>query len=334
MEKYKILVINDEGDDLSVEQKVIAENVHDSDIEIELKYIPAVNSNEINKHIVDADGINIIFTKCDESLIGQMKKCKIIATQSIGFNTIDLKAATDHQIYVTNVPDFCIEDVALHTVTLALACVRKVVEFDYLARNKPWKADEIYKLGKTYRIKDKTYGIVSFGNIGRRVAEIVKIFGMKVVAFDPYVSDAVFTQACVEKIDSMEELLQISDIVSIHTPLTPNTKNMIDSEKMKYMKKNAILINTSRGGVIDEQALCTALEEGRIAYAGVDVIEDETTYQSPLYSQNKTIITPHVGFYSEESLEEGRRKAMQQIIDVLVKKQVPQYLVNKDVVAK
>lgn len=333
MEHYKVLVINHEGEDLDVEQKVIAEQTQGLDVKIELQYIPAVNEDEIERNIAEADAVNITTaTKWDKSSIQRMSRCKIIATQSIGFNHIDLHAATDHGICVTNVPDFCIEDVALHTVALAMACSRKLVEYDHFARTRPWRGEEIFKLGKTYRIKDKIFGIVSFGNIGRRVSEIVKASGMKVIAFSPSVPDSIFEQNGVERMESLEELLEISDYVSVHTPLSPGTKYLFDYGKLKLMKNTAILINTARGGVIDEHALCRALDEGEIAYAGIDVIEDEITYQSPLFSQKNIIVTPHVAFYSEESLEEGRVKAMQQIIDVLVKKQAPRYLVNKDVV--
>jgi D-3-phosphoglycerate dehydrogenase len=222
----------------------------------------------------------------------------------------------------------------LHTVTLAMACVRKIRVYDMLARSKKWNIEDIYKEGTAHRLQGRRYGLVSFGNIAKRVAELMKGFGMKVMAYDPYLEEAVFEEYGVEKVDSLEELFSSCNIISLHTPLTPKTEGMIDMNLLKKMPEGGILINTSRGEIVKEEDLYHALKEGILGSAGVDVIIDESQFESPLYELKNVIVTPHVAYYSEEALTECRQKAAEQIADVIGRGRIPKYLVNKSVKGK
>lgn len=331
MEKMKLLIINDEGEDITLEKELFAGAFDKQPEELVVKYINASDQAAIDAELPEADGIITVYTEFDKETLSKMKKCKIIATQTIGINTIDLQAATELGICVTNVPDYCVEEVAMHTATLALSCARKVTIYNKIARDKIWNVDDIYQYGQLHRLKNQTYGLVSFGNIAKRVAEIMQGFGMKVMAFDPFLDNEAFASRNVEKAESLEGLFSKSNIVSLHTPLTKNTEGMIDMNLLSKMPEGGVLINTSRGGIINEDDLYNALKDGTLSAAGVDVIIDEDDFESPLYEQDNVIITPHVAYYSEEALRECREKAALQIIDVIANKQTPKYLVNKDV---
>lgn len=334
MEQIKILVINDEGGDIQLEEEIIKTSLKEKSDSLIVKHIQTNDAVSIERELPDTDGIITVYTDFDNETIKHLEKCKIIATQTIGTNTIDLKAATEQGICITNVPDYCVEEVALHTVALALSCVRRIVTYNSLSRNKIWNIDDIYKSGKIHRLQDKIYGLVSFGNIAKRVAELMKGFGMKVMAFDPFIEKSVFENYGVEKAESIEELFSSCNIISLHTPLTNKTEGMIDLELLKKMPEGGILINTSRGGIIKEEDLYTALKNGFLDSAGIDVIADESNFESSLYELDNVIITPHVAYYSEEALIECRRKAAEQIGDVIGKGIIPKYLVNKEVKGK
>lgn len=334
MQQIKVLVINDEGDDISLEKEIIENSLKGKECTLTVKYIPATDTASVEKELPEADGIIMVYTEFDRKTLEKMKKCKIIATQTIGINTIDFDAATDQGICVTNVPDYCTEEVALHTVALALACARKIRIHDRIARDKVWNIDDVYKYGRIHRLQDRVYGLVSFGNIAKRVAEMMKGFGMEIMAFDPFLSEDVFKEYGVKKAESLDELFSSCNIVSLHTPLTPKTEGMIDINLLKKMKKGGILINTSRGGIVKEEDLYTALKEGILDSAGIDVIIDETEFESSLYELDNIIVTPHVAYYSEESLTECRRKAAEQIGTVIGRERMPKYLVNKSVTGK
>ncbi|MBQ4649520.1 MAG: C-terminal binding protein [Firmicutes bacterium] len=332
MEKFKVLVINDEGENIDLEKRVIEEAFGGNSEMLDIEYIPATNGELTVKKLPEADGVITVYTEFDRSTLEKMPKCKVIATQTIGINTIDLDAATEMGICVTNVPDYCVEEVAMHTVTLALSCARKIGIYDRITREKVWNVDDIYKYGQMHRLTGQTYGLVSFGNIAKRVAEMMKMFGMKIKAYDPFLTDDIFAQYGVEKAETLEELFSSCDIISLHTPLTAKTEGMIGMELIRLMPESGILINTSRGGIVKEDELYEALKTGVITAAGVDVIIDETEFESPLYELDNVIITPHVAYYTEEALEECRVKAADMVGDVIGRGIKPKYLVNKNVI--
>ncbi|MEM4453969.1 MAG: hydroxyacid dehydrogenase [Thermofilaceae archaeon] len=225
---------------------------------------------------------------------------KIIARHGIGLDNVDLAAATELGIPVTYCRHTGEEvSVAEHTVALILACARRIVEADRAVREGRWGA-RVHLVG--LELRGKTLGVIGLGAIGREVAQIMKGgFGMRVLAYDPYVPNEVFDRVGATRVD-LETLLRESDVITVHVPLTDETRGLLNAEKLAIVKQGAILVNTSRGAVIDEAALRKALEEGRIYYAGLDVFEREPPIGSPLLTLQNVVLTPHVAAFTREAL--------------------------------
>lgn len=337
MEEVKIFVLNDEGEDIQLEESIIAQAFASADRKPVLQYIHAAaceDEQQMNERLKDAEGIISVYTEFDRERLQKLKNCKVIATQTIGVNTIDLEAASDLGICVCNVPDYCVEEVATHTAALALACARKIVRYDEIAKEKLWDLEDIYRCGEVHRMQGQTYGLISFGNIAKKVGQIMKGFGMNVMAYDPFLPAEVFQAQGVQRADTLEQLFEACNIISVHTPLLKSTQGMINYDLMKRMPKGGILINTSRGGTVNEDDLYQALCDGTLAGCGIDVITDETNFETKLYALDNVTVTPHIAYYSEEALKECRVKAAEQVGSVLGKRQVPKYLVNKGVIGK
>jgi D-3-phosphoglycerate dehydrogenase len=232
-----------------------------------------------------------------------MEECvnlKIIARHGLGLDNVDLEAATELGIPVTYCRHTGEEaSVAEHAVALMLACARRLVEADRAVREGRWGA-RVELVG--LELRGKTLGVIGLGAIGREVARIARNgFGMRVVAYDPYAPEEAFREVGAERV-GLEELLRESDFITIHVPLTPETRRMLDAERLKLVKRGAVIVNTARGAVVDERALCEALKEGRIAYAGLDVFEREPPENSPLLSLPNVVLTPHVAAFTREAL--------------------------------
>jgi D-3-phosphoglycerate dehydrogenase len=231
-------------------------------------------------------------------VMARMPRCRIIARYGIGVDTIDLDAATQAGIIVTNNPTYCIEEVAEHTMALVLACARKVALYDRLVRGARWEVPP----GKPmFRVAGRTLGLVGFGNIARQVAVRAHSFGMRILYADPFVSAGQF-EVPGEKVE-LPKLLADSDFVSLHPPLTPQTRKMINDETLSRMKPTAFLINCSRGPVVDTDALVRALDAKAIAGCALDTTDPEPLPDPhPLRGRDSVIITPHVAWYSEQAL--------------------------------
>lgn len=227
-----------------------------------------------------------------------MPSCRIIARYGIGVDTIDVAAATEAGIIVTNNPTYCIEEVAEHTLALLLAAARKIAFYDRLVRSGRWEVPP----GKPmFRLVGSTLGLIGFGNIARQVAARAAAFGMGVLFFDPYVKEvpAGFPGRKVE----LEELLGESDYVSVHPPLTPATRKIINDEAFSRMKRTAVLINCARGPIVDTDALVRALDAQRIAGCALDTTDPEPLPDPhPLRGRENVIINPHVAWYSEQAM--------------------------------
>ncbi len=231
-------------------------------------------------------------------VMAKMPRCRIIARYGIGVDTIDLDAATRAGIIVTNNPTYCIEEVAEHTMALVLACARKVPLYDRLVRSARWEVPP----GKPmFRLSGRTLGLVGFGNIARLVAARAAAFGMRVLFADPFVPEA-HSGAHARKVE-LDELLAESDFVSVHPPLTPETRGMIGDAALAKMMKTAFLVNCSRGPVVDTGALVRALDKGLIAGCALDTVDPEPLPDPhPLRGRDNVIVTPHVAWYSEQAL--------------------------------
>jgi D-3-phosphoglycerate dehydrogenase / 2-oxoglutarate reductase len=242
-----------------------------------------------------------------------MACCKIIARYGIGVDTIDLAAATAAGIIVTNNPTYCIEEVAEHTMALVLACSRKVVFYDRAVRGGTWSVPP----GKPiFRMAGSTIGLVGFGNIARQVAVRATSFGMRVLFSDPVVKEGQFKVP--GKKVTLEKLLKESDFVSVHPPLTPKTRGMINEDAFLMMKSTAFLINCSRGPVVDTAALVRALDAGKIAGCALDTIDPEPLPDPhPLRGRGNVIVTPHAAWYSEKAmigLQEGAPNEVRRVL--------------------
>jgi D-3-phosphoglycerate dehydrogenase / 2-oxoglutarate reductase len=231
-------------------------------------------------------------------VMARMPKCRIIARYGIGVDTIDLEAATQAGIIVTNNPTYCIEEVAEHTMGLVLACARKVALYDRLVRGGRWEVPP----GKPmFRLSGRTLGLVGFGNIARQVAVRAAAFGMRNVYADPFVAEGQFDIPGRKM--ALHDLLGESDFVSLHPPLTPETRKMIGEDALSRMKPTAFLINCSRGPIVDTDALFRALDANKIAGCALDTTDPEPLPgPHPLRGRENVIITPHVAWYSEQAL--------------------------------
>jgi D-3-phosphoglycerate dehydrogenase len=231
-------------------------------------------------------------------VMASMPKCRIIARYGIGVDTIELEAATRAGIIVTNNPTYCIDEVAEHAMALLLACARKVAFYDRSVRAGRWEVPP----GKPiYRLSCCTLGLVGFGNIARQVAVRAAAFGMRVLFFDPFVKGGEF-KVPGEK-SELDELLRDSDFVSVHPPLTPQTRKMFNDEAFSRMKRSAFLINCARGPIIDTDALVRALDSKKIAGCALDTTDPEPLPdRHPLRARDNVIVNPHVAWYSEQAM--------------------------------
>lgn len=256
-------------------------------------------------------------------IIESIPSLKVIAKYSLGVDNIDVEAATENNVYVANVSDYCQEEVSDHALALIMSLTRKIVTFNEAVKKGKWSfADG----GPLRRSSSQTVGLISYGSIAQKLARKLIAIGFNVIAYDPY-----FQKANLElnvELVTLKELMMRSDVISIHAPLLEETYHMVNKEILNLAKPSAIIINTGRGSVINESDLIEALKEKKIAGAGFDVLEQEPVDENnPLLSMDNVILTPHAGFYSEESMQELKQKTTQNVLDVLEGKK-PRYLVN------
>ncbi len=299
-------------------------------VEIGAKIV-AVRSEDDKKlknEIVDASAVVVIARTLDAKIIEPMERCELILALSVGYDCVDVKAATKKCIPVCNTPAYCTDEVANHAMTLLLSVARKL----QLIIPKTQHAEWDYNYTKPiFNFHDKTLGIIGLGRIGRRIVPKAKGFGMNVIAYDPYLDDDLFKMLNVARKYELEELLQEADYVTIHALLTPETFHMIDRSAFDSMKKNAIIVNTARGSIIDEQAIFNALKNQVISGAGIDVLEKEPPAKdNPLLGLSNIIVTPHIAWYSEESFERDMVQGMDEVLNVLTGHR-PRYIVNPEI---
>ena len=294
----------------------------------ELRLSPQPTPEAIVTTARDADAVLVTYAKINADMIREMKKCKIISRFGIGVDNVDIEAATRQGIVVTKVPDYCIDEVSDHAMALLLSLVRKIPFSSARAHAGKWEMPAVTPI---HRLRGTVLGLVGFGRIPQLVAPKAKAFGLRVVAYDPYVPQAVMDQVgvgCVE----FAELLKISDYISIHSPLLPETHHLFSDDVFRQMKPGSLIVNTSRGPVVDEAALARALDAKLLAGAALDVLEQEPPVSSPLFGRDNVILTPHTSFYSVESLEELQTKAAEEVVRVL-SGQPPRNPVNPEVLA-
>ena len=273
----------------------------------------------------DADAIMTCFAQVTENVVRAAEQCVVIGRFGVGVDNIAVNTATELGIAVTYVPDYCVDEVSDHVMALLHAWNRKITLFDRSVKEHGWGSQPLTM--RMMRLRGKTIGIVGFGRIGQAVATKARAFGINILAADPWVPSETVESAGGELAD-LATLLQKSDFVTLHAPLTENTHNLIGRAELEMMKPEAFLINAARGPLIDEIALYNALENRVIAGAGLDVMVDNVPPPDhPLLSLDNIIITPHVAFFSQESTLELEQRAAAEVVSV-IRGNMPDNLVN------
>jgi D-3-phosphoglycerate dehydrogenase / 2-oxoglutarate reductase len=294
---------------------------------VELRPQQCRTEEEIIALVEDADAVLNCYAKMTARVIDGMKRCRIIARYGIGVDNVDLAAASKARILVTNVPDYCIDEVSDHALALLLALARHIAAADTAVKAGAW--DVVAHAG-IRRLRGQTLGLLGFGKIAKALAAKAQPFGVKVLVHDPYVEPALIAQQGAQAA-SLDKLLHEADVISIHVPLSPETRNLIGQNELARMKPTAFLINTSRGGIVDEQALAAALKEGKVGGAALDVLSVEPPPPDhPLRKAPNIILTPHLAFYSRESVIELQTKAAEEVARSL-KGEPPRSPVNSEV---
>lgn len=318
MPQYRVLLTDYAWPSLDLEREILRA------IDAELIVAEKPDAESLRALAGPVDAIMTNWAKVPEAVIAAAPKCQIVCRLGIGLDNIDVAYCTRQKIPVTNIPDYCLIEVAEHALAQLLAMARKIAFYHYETQQGRYQLQS----GPTLRrIEGQTLGIVGLGNIGRKLAEKALGLGMKVVAYSRSRKDPMAGVAYVE----MEELLRQSDYVSLHTPLTSQTRHMIGAAQLKQMKPSAYLINTARGGLVDHAALAEALEAGELAGAALDVQDPEPPDLSqPPYNDPRVLVSPHAAFVSVESLENLRSRVARQVVTRLSGGR-PENVVNPDV---
>ncbi len=305
---HRVLLTDYAWPDLEIERSILQK------AGAELVVAEKTDASSLAQLAADCDAIMTNWVDVPESVIAAAPKCKIIARLGIGLDNIDVAAATRRGIMVTNVPDYCVQEVADHALALLFALARKIAFYHHETKSGSYNLQAGLPIR---RIEGQTLGVIGFGNIGRKLAERAVPLGLKVLACNRIRRNPGDLPAGITWCE-LDELLARSDYISLHVPLTPETKHLIGAKQLAKMKPSAFLINTARGGLIDHAALAAALATKKIAGAALDVQDVEPPNLSqPPFSDPRVIVTPHVAFVSTESLENLRSRTAQQVAIVL-----------------
>jgi D-3-phosphoglycerate dehydrogenase len=294
---------------------------------IELVIAPDTSESTLTELAKDVDAIMFCFAQVTAKVLEAATKCKIAARYGIGVDNVDIDKATELGIVVTNVPDYCMDEVTDHALGMILALNRRLVPHTGAVVSGGWNDVALNK--PMHRTRGATLGIVGYGRIGRSLAAKASGFGMEILAYDPMIE--VGSQVDGANAVSLDHLLENSDFISLHVPLIPATQNMISNSELAKMKPGSIIVNCARGGLIDEDALAASLASGHTAGAGLDVVEPTPPNpESALLQQENVIITPHTAFFSQASTLELEQRTAQEVVRVLAGEK-PENLINPPV---
>ena len=291
----------------------------------ELTVAPAGDEDTLTELARDADAIMTCFAKVTERVVRAAERCVVISRYGVGVDNIAVDTATELGILVTYVPDYCVDEVSDHVIGMMLGWNRRIVMHNDDTKRNGWgNAGLGFRM---MRLRGKTFGVVGFGRIGQAAAQKAKAFGMHVIANGPFVDATAMAAAGVEKAD-IDDLLARAHVVTLHSPLIPQTANMMGAAQFDRMRADAFLINCARGGLIDEDALYDALSSGKIAGAGLDVLVDiAPPLDHRIIQLDNVIVTPHTAFFSQEATLELEERAAAEVIRVFDGK-MPDNLVN------
>jgi D-3-phosphoglycerate dehydrogenase len=305
---HKIAVSQADFPGTDIEEEVFAEAGVDDVV---------VGSAETEEELIDladgADGLVVQYAEVTESVLDALPDLRIVSRYGIGVDNVDVGAASDRNVAVSNVPSYCEEEVATHALSLLCTLARKTAQYDKAVKSGTWD----WKIGRPIEsLTGKTVGFAAFGKIPRTFVELTEGLDFEYVTYDPYLDEEDVADDPVDLVD-FETLLSESDIISIHAPLVDETHHMFDEEAFERMDSSAFLLNTARGPIVDEDALYDALRADEIAGAGLDVMEEEPTHDSPLFERDDVVVTPHVAWYSESSSGKLRRRAAENVTKYL-----------------
>jgi D-3-phosphoglycerate dehydrogenase / 2-oxoglutarate reductase len=315
----KVVIVDHREEGFELEKKVLASE------DVELVICQCGNENDLINSVRDAFIIIFTSSKFTTDVINRLTNCRMLIRYGIGLDNVDIKTASEKGIYVCNTPYYGTFAVAEHTFAMLLGLNRKLILLDRNVRENTWGIDTIVPV---YSLRHKTLGIVGFGNIGRYVSRMAKSFDINVTVSDPYINEETLRNSDVTSVD-FDELIRCSDHISVHAPLNTETRHMFNKKVFKKMKNTATIINTGRGGLINQEDLIFALQSGQIAGAGLDVFEDEPlSVDSELLKLYNVILSPHAAWYTEESIKDLHREVVEEVLKVL-HGEVPLNIVNK-----
>ncbi len=318
MAKYKVYVTDGRHESYEIEREILAA------ADAELKVCMCVTEDDIIRECADADGILLDMAPMTEKAVNSLKNCKIINRYGVGYDNVAVDACTARNIQVTNVPDYCAEDVSDHALALMMTCLRQTALRDRKVREGEWNIR-----GTSFRLSGKVLGVLGFGRIARALIKKCSGFGFrKVMVYDPYVPQEVCEQFGVQKAE-LKEVLSECDFLSLHMPVTPQTTGMINRETLSYMKPTAIIVNTGRGPLIQDEALIEALKSGKILAAGLDTHCVEPLPADSEYRKlDNVVLTDHTAYSTVEAVQELKTKSAHNIVRAL-NGEAPVYPVNK-----
>jgi len=283
-------------------------------LEPELRMAKSASADDILAVAREADAVLVTYAKLTGDILRQLKRCKAVGRFGLGVDNIDLAAAKEMGITVTYVPDYCLQEVSDHAMAMLLALARKIPYSNALVQAGRWEMPAVVPI---YRLEGRVLGLIGFGNIPRRVAPKAQAFGLNVITHDPFVSQEAAKLLGVDNV-RFDQLLARSDFISVHAPLTAQTRGLLNAEALAKMKKGVLIVNTARGPLIDEQALVAALDSGQVGGAALDVLATEPPAKdSPLLGRDNVILSPHTGFYSVDALNELQTKCASDVARVL-----------------
>jgi len=316
---YKILIADDRHEGYeqeyeifkSVDAEVVVEKSQDEDV--------------LAAAVRGVDGVIVNLSPITKKVIEAMDKCKCVSRYGVGYDNVDAEALKEKGIFLANVPDYCQEDVSDHALALIMDCVRKISRKDRAVRKGQWNLTSVQTV---YRMTGKVFGFLGYGGIARCLHRKVDGFNFeKVLVYDPFVKEDSIEYKNTQLV-SLEQLCKEADCISVHAPLNEQTKGILGENEFGLMKSNAMVVNTSRGGLIDTAALVSALKAGEIACAGLDVFENEPLEdESELRGLENVTLTDHAGWYSHEAIIELKTKAAQNILSA-VQGETPKYVVK------
>lgn len=310
------------------------------DVEMERKILQDAGYNLVERNcltsgdVIEAcrelqpEALIVLKVPINRETMASATSVKAISRYGIGLDMIDMQSASELGIPVAYVPDYCVDEVSNHAISLMFSAERRLLIFDSKVRKGDWSMEGIVPV---HRFNEKTIGLLGFGRLSRAVANKMKAFGARIMSFDPLVKEEDMKALGVQKADTIDDLFINSDIISVHVPLTKQTNGLIGKEALAKMKKGSVVVNTSRGGIVDQKALLESIRAGHTASAGLDVFEDEPIDPSdPILEEHRIILTPHVSYYSEEALRQVQSDTAQAIVDILGGSR-PRNLANSDI---